>query len=359
MSVKDVNALRRAGRLGEAYRIAKSDLERETSEWTLSALFWVLRDIGQRLLEERQPDRAGRCLEEMKSVQGQMADEEGYARASLLAMRRSLARLLYDVGRREEAIEVYRELLRLQRQFYLWKELAQMTDDPDLRLSALCCALLTSAKDEFLGEVHLMLAEILIERGMFAEACHELSVYESVYRRNRWTLKGDYYLLSGRLPADSKKGQGGKAFYRSHATRAEDFVNPSVLAVVDSVNQQRKLFHCVTVEKVGLVVYFNWVSYHPTLGEFILLRTVESRNREGKPFRRVASVSPTDRTDSRLRRSVQGRIRIRKDKKGQLFGVVKSNYIPKRFLSGVNDGDIVAADLVFNGEKWMVIHITT
>ncbi len=357
MSVKDVNMLRRAGRLGEAYRVAKADLEREKSEWTLSAMFWVLRDIGQRLLDERQPDRASHCLEEMKTVQEQMADEEGYARSSLLAMRRTWARLLFELGRRDEAVEIYRQLLRCQRQFYLWKELAQMASDPDLRFSALCCALLTPAKDEFLGEVHLMLAAMLIERGMYAEAHHELAVYEGVYRRNRWTLRGDFYLLKGRLPADVPVGQGGKSFYRRQAARAEEFVNPAVLAVVDSVNQQRKLFHCMSVDGGSFVVYFDRVQYRPALGEFVLLRLTEGRNREGKTFLRVSSVSATDRTDDRLRRSLQGRIRIRTDKRGQLFGILRKNYIPGQFLGGIHDGDTVAADFVFNGEKWMTIHV--
>ena len=50
MSFKEVTALRKSGRLQEAYNMAKTDLEQEQSEWTYSAMFWVLSDYGKQYI---------------------------------------------------------------------------------------------------------------------------------------------------------------------------------------------------------------------------------------------------------------------------------------------------------------------
>ena len=64
MSFKEVTSLRKAGRLQDAYNMAKADLEQEQSEWTYSAMFWVLSDYGKQYIAQGQQDKAGECLDE-------------------------------------------------------------------------------------------------------------------------------------------------------------------------------------------------------------------------------------------------------------------------------------------------------
>jgi len=45
MSFREVTALRKGGKLKEAYEMAEADFRAEDSEWSRSALFWVLRDM--------------------------------------------------------------------------------------------------------------------------------------------------------------------------------------------------------------------------------------------------------------------------------------------------------------------------
>ena len=53
MSFKEVTSLRKAGRLQDAYNMAKADLEQEQSKWTYSAMFWVLSDYGKQYIARR------------------------------------------------------------------------------------------------------------------------------------------------------------------------------------------------------------------------------------------------------------------------------------------------------------------
>lgn len=43
--VKDITAMRKSGRLEEAYEMAQALREADPGEWADMALFWVLRDM--------------------------------------------------------------------------------------------------------------------------------------------------------------------------------------------------------------------------------------------------------------------------------------------------------------------------
>ena len=68
MSFSEVTELRKAGRLSEAYELAKRDLDIERSEWSLSALFWVLRDLCNKHLDESNEATARACFNELRTT---------------------------------------------------------------------------------------------------------------------------------------------------------------------------------------------------------------------------------------------------------------------------------------------------
>lgn len=90
MSFKEVTSLRKAGRLQDAYNMAKADLEQEQSEWTYSAMFWVLSDYGKQYIAQGQQDKAGECLDEMMNLLEVMDDNEGYAERAINNLHRKL-----------------------------------------------------------------------------------------------------------------------------------------------------------------------------------------------------------------------------------------------------------------------------
>lgn len=90
MSFREVNSLRKSGNLKEAYDMAKADLEQEQSEWTYSAMFWVIRDYCKLYIAKEQKAHAEECLEKMQSLLQNMNDFEGLAYKAVIALQRQL-----------------------------------------------------------------------------------------------------------------------------------------------------------------------------------------------------------------------------------------------------------------------------
>lgn len=90
MSFKDVTALRKAGNLRDAYEMAQQDLSEEQSEWTYSAMFWVLRDYCIYFLQNAQNAKAQKCLENMLIYLKQMDDYDGVATNAFKKMQKQL-----------------------------------------------------------------------------------------------------------------------------------------------------------------------------------------------------------------------------------------------------------------------------
>lgn len=150
---------------------------------------------------------------------------------------RYLAKAYIAWGKKDIAEETYRKLLLKDNKFYLWKELAMITDDKELKISALCKAILSGQKDDFLGDIHLHLANLLIDDGEFAHALRELNTYADTYKKNSWALKQDYFSTLARIPQGTKAGESNAEFYRSHESAAEEFVYSDIpwttMAVTD------------------------------------------------------------------------------------------------------------------------------
>lgn len=78
MSVKEVIALRKEGRLEEAYRMARTEWETNRDDpWLQTSLFWTLRDKCCALCNEGKMQEAREHLEEMQTLLPSMKDENG------------------------------------------------------------------------------------------------------------------------------------------------------------------------------------------------------------------------------------------------------------------------------------------
>ena len=137
---------------------------------------------------------------------------------------RNLALIYASRDEKEKALAIYRKLLLTLNRFYVWKELADIADDNDLKISALCKAILSEPKDEFLGEVHLSLAKLLTANGLYCQAKRELETCRETYERNKWKLKSEYNDLLSKLPIDTISSKDNREFYNSHLDAAENFV---------------------------------------------------------------------------------------------------------------------------------------
>ncbi len=150
---------------------------------------------------------------------------------------RNLAQIYAATKQKEEALSIYRKLLLSLNRFYVWKELADVTDDLNLKISALCKAILSEPKDEFLGEVHLSLAKLMIDQKLYQEAKRELLTYKETYEKNGWKLKYDYSLLCEQLAEGINTTKDNKEFYNSHLDVAEEFVYSDIQWVTMFISQ--------------------------------------------------------------------------------------------------------------------------
>lgn len=444
---------------------------------------------------------------------------------------RNLAILLLERGEKEKALYIYRSLLLNLNRFYVWKELAEATDDVELKISAYCKAIVSEPKDEFLGDIHLALAKLMIEGGAFSEAKRELQTYADTYQNNGWRPKDVFFSLSSKISSSIGLTESNIPFYKSHMSSAEDFVYsdidwttmfvadvyvqkegerqikkaklvssdgvaivikykklpisnnncigkcfdvkihsqvnrkevvlikesgsrieqllspvvcyvdyynkekkcyhlvsesekelllsyvpfrlqegtfcrcievpekkektdndfvfyyweissppkkvrpskaifydtlnnnealvrfPIKTAVVDSVNENKELFHCVFGRNSDIVIKYNQTTIRPQIGDYVIIRYVTKTSKEGKDFRKMLTIEKTDTCDKVLKKTITGPIRINYNSKGHMFGFVDDYYVPTYLLEGIKEEEPVCVDVVFNGEKWQAYNL--
>ncbi len=427
-------------------------------------------------------------------------------------LERNLAQILLAKGEREEALSIYRKLLLKLNRFYIWKELADATDDVNLKISALCKSILSESNDDYLGEVHLSLCRTLIDTGQKQLAKRELNQFKETYQRNGWRPKEAYPILKQELKDITENSSDNSDFYHSHLLPAEEFVysdiewipmvlvdifnvkkdnkekeraklvssdgldlsiNTKVLgtcskkvigscydvkiihhddrydiglirpsekkigdilptvtcyvdyhnkekqcyhlttkdnhqailsqtielnegdfclcfvvpqrdksnkathaiffkkesqenaikqftlktAVVDHVNISKQLFHCVFGRGMDIVVRFSHSKIRPHVGEYVQIRYVWKKLQDGRIIRTPLDINPFESSEKELTKTVIDHIRINTNSKGQPFGFVDDYYVPAHLLKDVEEYDLVKANVVFNGKKWVVFQL--
>lgn len=438
---------------------------------------------------------------------------------------RNLAILMLAKGDKEKALSIYRALLLNLNRFYVWKELAEAADDIELKISAYCKAVVSEPNDEFLGDIHLSLAKLMIDNGNFSEAKRELQTYAETYHNKGWRLKDEYSYLISMIQNNVTPTDSNILFYNTHMISAEDFVYseidwttmfiadiymqrdgekqtkkaklvskeglsitikykkiattynyigkcydvkihskenrkeivlikesnsnigqllspvvcyvdyhnkekkcyhlvsenqkelllshapvklnegtfckcfevpelkedthddyvfldwgllstpkktkpskaifnglieksegiekyPFKTAVVDSINEDKELFHCVFGRNSDIIIKFDQTTLRPQIGDYVNVRYIKKESKEGRSFRKMLAIEPTDTCDKVLKKTVSGTIRLNYNSKGQLFGFVDDYYVPTHLVEGINEEDPVCVDVVFNGEKW-------
>lgn len=125
MSFKEVNNLRKAGRLDDALKLAESDLRGEQSHWTYSALFWVLRDYCNLYIAHNQNQYALNVIQRMESVVDFISDYDGVAHSALQTLRRHTTPLwsevnnLVELSKNGQEESAYTQICELNRNYNL------------------------------------------------------------------------------------------------------------------------------------------------------------------------------------------------------------------------------------------------
>lgn len=209
-----------------------------------------------------------------------------------------IAQLLYWQGNTEKAIEEYKIILRTTPEWFIWKHLGDICEDKEVRVSLYCKAMTMMGKEDYIGELRLALANMLLESNK-EQAAYEIEQYMKTYKDNNWKISGDVYMLQNRLlgvvPATN-----AKQFYRNNIDRAEEFAysdipteeltysgivtNHAGKERANLVNKQKKIF-----VRTPLTPLLRKAS----IGDVFLVRIYENQNRKN-----ALTIHPTGKNNT-------------------------------------------------------------
>ncbi len=180
----------------------------------------------------------------------------------------------------DEAISKYKDLLvGLGDKYYVWYELAQCINDNNyLKTGLLLKAKQLEKNEDFLGDIHLALAECLIQDGNKSAAKKELETYEKHRLQKNWNLSEKYNSLMQHLT--EMDNQHKRFDFLKCKYEAEDFVynqfewknfvitekwvtdNVEKCSLFDGKNfsfqVKCKNFKCLSTAKPGDIVSFRY-----------------------------------------------------------------------------------------------------
>lgn len=218
----------------------------ETEEWRFLDFFkqWNPKNLQGQDWQETQKEEhvykplAVKCLK--KAFAGLKAQADGSNNVEWLLdvynlavskypqdewLKRERALLLIRNEDLDSAIEVYKSLvLELGDKAYIWKEFSSCFHDKnDLKIGMLSKALQLERNEDFLGDIHLELAQALIESSLLENAMVELSTYKRHREEKGWKLSETYNKLIAKTSDSSTTLKNNKQLYEKFVPKAEEF----------------------------------------------------------------------------------------------------------------------------------------
>ena len=159
----------------------------------------------------------------------------------------------------------------------------------------------------------------------------------------------------------------------------EEVVNNFIshLAVIDSTNGDKKLFHYVVNNKIHGIIRFDETELRPIEGNFIQLKLVHKLDKKlNKLMFKAIEIKETDETTTTLRKDISGLLKLKFKQYGTTldwedldyenekistpsFGFIGDYYVPKEIIesSKIDRNCDVDAKVVFSGDKWKVYQL--
>lgn len=140
---------------------------------------------------------------------------------------REYAILLNKANKTDEAIEIYKNIiLELSDQAYAWHEFANIFKHRNklLSISMLCKAITIQPNEDFLGEIRLDLAELLLDNEQLNEGLIELTKYKKHREEKGWKTPERFQILFSKVSDIKCSSLDNKTFYESSKLEAEEYI---------------------------------------------------------------------------------------------------------------------------------------
>lgn len=123
------------------------------------------------------------------------------------------------------AIKIYKQLvLELATKHYVWQEFSEcIISDNSLKIGMLSKALKLENNEDFLGDIHLNLAKILIDENLLENALVELEAYKKHRELKNWKLSSDFDELYNKANQAKLSLKDNQALYKKYIPFAENF----------------------------------------------------------------------------------------------------------------------------------------
>lgn len=281
-----------------------------------------------------------------------------------------IAQLYYWQGNTDRAIAEYKTLLRTMPEWFIWKHLGDICEDEEVRISLYCKAMTMMGKEEYIGELRLCLANLLLDTNR-AQAAYEVEQYLKTYKDKGWKIAGDVYLLQNKLLGITPSTQA-RQFYWNNIEKAEEFAysdipvveltyscivtNPAGKERASLVNKQKKIF-----VRTSLTSLLKKAS----VGDVFHVRVYNLQKRQI-----VLTIHPTNKKDSQMAVNknqhvndadvciVSGKVSVPVN--GDFCFIDHQYYVPEKLAKSHNlkEGDTVKAKAKkMPDERWRVVSI--
>ena len=140
---------------------------------------------------------------------------------------REYAILINKAHKTDEAISIYKNIiLELSDQAYAWHEFANIIKNKNINMSIsmLCKAITIQPNEDFLGEIRLDLAELLLENNLFNEAFVELTKYRKHREEKGWKTPERFQIIFSKVSNIEHLSSDNKTFYQSSKVIAEEYI---------------------------------------------------------------------------------------------------------------------------------------
>ena len=281
-----------------------------------------------------------------------------------------IAQLYYWQGDTCRAITEYKALLRTTPEWFIWKNLGDICGDNEIRISLYCKAMTMMGKEEYIGELRLGLANLLLDTNK-EQAAYEIEQYMKTYKDNGWKIAGDVYLLQNKLLGVTPSAQA-KQFYRNNIEKAEEFAYFDIPTVeltytgvetnhagkerASLVNKQKKIF-----VRTSLMLLLRKAS----IGDVFQVRVYDYNKRKI-----VLTIHPTDKKDCQMGGNkkqhvndtdvctISGKVSV--PAHGNFCFIDHQYYVPEKLTksNSLKEGDIVKAKAKKMPDgRWRVVSI--